>query len=361
MSIENLISECGIRDKSEIRTKSKMKAAFPIKGDHNYVDHLDEDPVKKDFRFIIMTYISPEGIRGTNTRAIKIRDFTGGSDKDKAYEKAKKLSEKYREMDGGKFDTFVLEVGKFVGLRTDQYEDINYAESELNDLVKGHMDSIEKSKKAHENRMNEIKNLQKDDARTKAIKERLKSQVNENNNIKENKQKEELKTNYNQMPSGTKPKLKIDSLGCGAKNEDDNNSLEVKTKKSKRKHKHKNKTPSNENSQTVCDPSTSEYPSNENKTNEQTDKELELSVRQSELEALEKNLQVEVDNMNKKAEELNLYRDKIKTVEDAAEKTKSLYKSVVGSDYQEPEEVRKIKEVYNQIKKQSCRSDARGS
>jgi hypothetical protein len=348
MAEENKLEQT--QDRSQIRKKSDMRTAFPMKGDPNYVDHLTEDPEKENFRFIVMTYISPEGIRGTNTRALKIRDYTKGKDKKKALEAAKKLCEVYRDMDGGKFDTFVMEVGKFCGLRTDQYEDVNYAESELNDLVKGHNDNIEKSKKAHENRISEIKNLQKDDEKTRTIKERLK---NKYNNSESNKSKElqadlknELINNYDKMTPNAEnlaqPKQEIESLGCG----DDVSASNVE-KKHKKKHKHRNKkiTPeiqASNNSESVEVIANTSNNENKFKNDEQ------------ELKNMEDNLKIDVDTMNKRAEDLNKYYDKIKLVEDQVDEAKKLHKSITGNTVEEPDEVKRIRAVYNKIKNQSC-------
>ena len=298
-----------VRDKVEVRKKKDVKSSFPIKGDQNYIDHLDEDPERKDFRFIIATYISPEGIRGTTTRALKIRDFTGGNTKEKAYIKAKDLCEKYRTMDEGKFDTFVIEVGKFCGLRTDQYEDVNYAESELNDLVKGHKDNVEKSKKVHENRISEIKNLQKDDERTKAIKERLKNKISETGIGKNNEQKQDLKSELKNNMSKMIPSPEIESLGSGDAEVTNkvNNVKKVKKKKN------------NKNIQTVTTISPTNILSSNQQLSEQPIEQINMSDN---IEEMEKSLKIEIDSMNKRADELNIYADKIRVVENKTEETK---------------------------------------
>jgi hypothetical protein len=316
--------------KSKIIKKKNKKAPFPLKGESNYIDHLDEDPEIDKFRFIILTYISPEGIRGTQTRAIKIRDYAGGRTKDQAYEKAKLLCEKYRKLDEGKFDTFVVEVGKFCSLRTDQYQDINYAEAELNDLVKGHKESIEKSKKAHENRINEIKALQKDDERTKAIKERLKAKHNSKHTNNENMQerdamKEEMKDNYSKMlPASELVSLSEDPTGLANNAQSENlktvdNKMEATVSK-KRHHKKK-------------------------KINNEASEEI--------IKKMEEDSKLEIDRINSRALELNKYGDRIRDVEEQAESSKELYTKITKKQVEEPIEVRQLREVYEKFKKNS--------
>jgi uncharacterized phage infection (PIP) family protein YhgE len=167
-------------DKTQVRPKNTIK--FPIKGDPKYIDVLDEDPIIKDQQWLVISFISPEGIRNTTLRGFKLRCV------EKNEELAKKKADEYRKLDNGKFDVFVGQVGKWLPWDPDRntVKTQVYLESELNDLVQGHMDQMEKAKKMHQERTEEHKRLLKDDKKTTERKERMKKKALE---ISEQKQR----------------------------------------------------------------------------------------------------------------------------------------------------------------------------
>ncbi len=174
--------------KTQLKKKNnEMK--FPMKGDVNYIDRLDEDPIIKSQRYFVISFISPEGIRNTTLRGIKVR-FVSDDLKETELK-----AEEFRKMDNNKFDVYVGEIGKWLPWNPDRagVKSQVYAESELNELMKGYEDNVEKAKKVHRARVDDMKTYNEDPHRRNDTKERLKQ--------KHNKRQEEKQTLPQMLPS----------------------------------------------------------------------------------------------------------------------------------------------------------------
>lgn len=110
------------------------------KNSEKKIDNLREDDIIPNQRFVCLSFVSPEGIRNCNMRALKIRGcFPTHAE---AAEHAKKL----QEIDPD-FDIFVGEVGKWLPWNPDPNTagDQQYAEEELNKLMSEHKKNQEKA------------------------------------------------------------------------------------------------------------------------------------------------------------------------------------------------------------------------
>ena len=109
------------------------------------IDTLVEDPPIPNQTWVLVSFISPEKIKMKSTmRAIKIRGTF--STKESADEYAKKL----RQDVEGHFDIYAGEVGKWLPWDSaENVEDNDYAEKELNRLVKNHKEHLDKSRMLH--------------------------------------------------------------------------------------------------------------------------------------------------------------------------------------------------------------------
>lgn len=176
--------------------------------DYKYtkIDCLDEDPPIKGQKFVLMSFVSPEGVMNCKVRGVKIRGVYGSrSEADAACEKLKK-DDKY-------FDIFVGEVGKWLPWdpSTKQVEEVKFRnkkldkimskvhESELktlNEVVGRRKDALDKEKVTHKNRIKET------------IKESVETyDSNEQNNEKVSSEKKSHKVNTHD-PTVVKQRLK---------------------------------------------------------------------------------------------------------------------------------------------------------
>ena len=130
-----------------------------------YVDHLDEDervlfphakeakhPKTEDYQnWVCISFLSPEGIKNCTLRGLKIRGVFGSWEE--ANEKAKSLQES-----DPNFHVFVGELGKWLPWDPDpnSVKDQEYQNKELNDLMKGYKDNLEKSKKMQQERKQDM-------------------------------------------------------------------------------------------------------------------------------------------------------------------------------------------------------------
>lgn len=115
------------------------------------IDRLTEDDVIPGQKWVCLSFVSPEGIRNTNLRLLKVRGvFEEKKDAD-AY--AKQLQEK-----DPLFDIFVGEVGKWLQFApsTSDVPDQQYAEKELQDLMEGYHEQQQKAKKMEAERKHEM-------------------------------------------------------------------------------------------------------------------------------------------------------------------------------------------------------------
>lgn len=114
-------------------------------------DELYEDPVISHQQYCCLSFVSPNGRQKGKVNALKVRGSF--SKKEEADAHAKKL----RQLDS-EFDIFVAEVGKWLPWYPDPTEiDMEYAEEELNSLIKGHKEELYKSEAFYNERKKDLK------------------------------------------------------------------------------------------------------------------------------------------------------------------------------------------------------------
>jgi hypothetical protein len=156
------------------------------------IDYLTEDPVLSGQKFVCLSFILPENLKkqdgsSYDVRGIKVRGVFD------SMEEAQKRCEIIRKFDSN-FHVFVGEVGKWLPWNDnpENAKDEDYANKELNKLMKDYLSEQNKAKEYHE--------LRKQDMVAKALKdleERKKknTEVNETSNKKVAKKKQNNLTN----------------------------------------------------------------------------------------------------------------------------------------------------------------------
>lgn len=150
------------------------------------VDYLNEDPKLEGQNFVCLSFLTPCGEDQTTLSGIKVRGVFDD------YESACKRGKELQEMDPG-FGVFVGEVGKWLPFDPDPdskyVKDSEYANSELNEIMKNYRLNQEKSRIYHEKTKNDklLKNLQENlgkmDKQLKKADSELKSANLENSQI----------------------------------------------------------------------------------------------------------------------------------------------------------------------------------
>lgn len=117
----------------------------------NKIDYLPEYDTLSGQKFCVMTFISPEGIKGCNMRAQCVRAVFDTLDEANAY--AKKCQE-----EDGRFHWWVGELGKFTpwNPEPDSAKDQHYFEEGLQSLMKGYLENQEKGKIAEKERRRQM-------------------------------------------------------------------------------------------------------------------------------------------------------------------------------------------------------------
>lgn len=119
-----------------------------------YIDYLSEDKPIPGQLWVCLSFLSPEGIRNTSTRGIKIRGVFG------TRKEADTQAAELQKMDPD-FHIFVGEVGKWLpwdpsGAELDNIEDSVYREKELNDLMREYKKNMSKAKEMEEQRKRDM-------------------------------------------------------------------------------------------------------------------------------------------------------------------------------------------------------------
>lgn len=150
--------EFDVPDQSDPRTKADRSR-------YTEIDHLDEDPPIPGQRFVLISFVSPEGVMNCNIRGVKVRGV---------YEtevEARRAADKLRKKDKF-FDVFVGEIGKWLPWDPDpmKIKEAKYGNKKLdrmmkkvheqnnnslNELVGRRKDIITDSKKTHKQRVAE--------------------------------------------------------------------------------------------------------------------------------------------------------------------------------------------------------------
>jgi hypothetical protein len=146
-----------------------------------YIDYLKEDKPIPGQLWVCMSFLSPEGIKNCSIRGIKVRGVFNS--KQEADEHAKEL----QKIDSD-FHVFVGEMGKWLPWDPEPNDvaDQHYYEKELNDLMKGYKDNLQKASKVQEERKEQmIKNAARtEQSRDSKTKDRLQKKLAANKNQK---------------------------------------------------------------------------------------------------------------------------------------------------------------------------------
>lgn len=190
-----------------------------------YIDYLKENPefeykgVKQ--QWVLMSFVSPEGIKNCKVRGLKIHGVLDD------YEVAKKKAEDMRLNDPD-FHIFIGPVGKWLPWDPDPndnktVEDQVFQERELNDLMKGYKDNLEKAKRMEQQRKEDMLKQARDEEFSKKDKQKARM-----------RQKLEAKRNQNRATenSVTTDTPNIEDF---KKKEDELNKLEEQAKEQKTK------------------------------------------------------------------------------------------------------------------------------
>lgn len=105
------------------------------------IDYLSEDEEVPNQKWVIMSFVSPEGIANCKIRAVKVRGVY--SDKDMADIKCKEFSELHPD-----HNVFIGEVGKWLGWdpNPESVEDERYHEDKLQNLMKNYKQNRSKAR-----------------------------------------------------------------------------------------------------------------------------------------------------------------------------------------------------------------------
>ncbi len=115
------------------------------------IDHLTEDDIIPNQKFVCISFVSPEGIRNCTTRGVKIRGSYP------TYDEAQERCKQLQEVDPD-FDIFVGEVGKWLPWDPDPNSagDQKYQEEELQKIVDGYKQNLSKAKKMQKQRKDDM-------------------------------------------------------------------------------------------------------------------------------------------------------------------------------------------------------------
>jgi DNA repair exonuclease SbcCD ATPase subunit len=115
------------------------------------IDYLYEDPEIPSQRFGLVSIVGPNMPQKCDVWGLKIRGVADN------LEKAKKMTQKLMKIDK-EYDIYTVEIGKFFPLVVNPFEinDIEYQNSQLNELIKGYLESKELAKDQWEEQKNEM-------------------------------------------------------------------------------------------------------------------------------------------------------------------------------------------------------------
>jgi hypothetical protein len=158
--------------------------------DHNKgknIDNLFEDPIIPTQQWCCISFVSPEGLKNCNLRAVKIRGVY--STREEANKRAKFL----QSIDPD-FHIFVGELGKWLGWDPDpnSIEDQEYSDKKLQKLVSEYKKNRTKAKVMEEERKREIleENIRREASKTSKTKQQERMRKKLDQNRIDNKMKE---------------------------------------------------------------------------------------------------------------------------------------------------------------------------
>jgi DNA repair exonuclease SbcCD ATPase subunit len=117
------------------------------------IDYLTEDKPLTNQKFVCLSFLSPEGVSNCKIRGLKVRGVY------ETYEEATERAKLLRDTDKH-FHVFVGEVGKWLPWDPEpdskQVKDAEYAENELNNLMKAYKKNQKAAEKYEETRKSEL-------------------------------------------------------------------------------------------------------------------------------------------------------------------------------------------------------------
>jgi len=167
------------------------------------IDYLTTDEEIPGQRWVCLSFLTPELIKNCNIRSIKVRGCYASE------EEAKNRCEQLQRVDG-LHNVYIAPVGKWLPWCDDpeKANDFEYAETELNKLMKAYRKNQEDAKVLHAQRKNEminksIKEVDIMEDKKKEITEKLKKVV-ENEDLNLEKEKEKLDNLKNNLDNEKK-------------------------------------------------------------------------------------------------------------------------------------------------------------
>jgi hypothetical protein len=130
-----------------------------VVSENKKIDHLTEDDPIPRQNFVCLSFVSPEGVRNCSMRALKVRGV---------YETRQEADDRCTELQlkDSDFDIFVGEVGKWCPWDPDPNtaKDQKYQEAELQNLVEGYKDNLNRATQVQEDRKKQmIQNAARDE------------------------------------------------------------------------------------------------------------------------------------------------------------------------------------------------------
>ena len=144
------------------------------------IDHLKEDEPIPGQKFALLSIVTPELIKNCSVRGIKIRGVYGNE------QEARSRATELQKSDA-LHNIYVAPVGKWLPWDDDpsKAQDEEYAETELNRIMKGLKENQAKSKMLHEQRKNDLieKTLKDQEKRKKKLSKQTNNSTNELGNM----------------------------------------------------------------------------------------------------------------------------------------------------------------------------------
>jgi chaperonin cofactor prefoldin len=124
---------------------------FNIEEHSKTIDYLFEDPPINGQTFALVSIVGPNLQQKCNVYGLKVRGVANSLDS------AKAMSQKLTKVDPD-FDIYTVEVGKFFPLDVDPMaiKDVEYQNSQLNNLVKNYLENRENANVEYEKRKNDM-------------------------------------------------------------------------------------------------------------------------------------------------------------------------------------------------------------
>jgi hypothetical protein len=158
-----------------------------------YIDYLNEDEPVPGQLWVCISFLSPEGIKNCSVRGLKIRGVFGTK------QEADKRADELRKGDPD-FHVFVGEMGKWLPWDPDpnDVKEQIYQEKELNDLMKGYKENLEKSKRMQQQRKEDM--IRQAAIEEKSREEKTKKRLQKKLEAKKNQQKINVLANRDDGP-----------------------------------------------------------------------------------------------------------------------------------------------------------------